>query len=41
MNDDVKKLEPTLRLYEEELRNIEQQREVVENEILGSRARMR
>lgn len=34
MNDDVRKLEPTLRLYEEELRNIEEQREAMENEIL-------
>jgi hypothetical protein len=34
MNDDVRKLEPTLRVYEEELCSIEQQREAMEQEIL-------
>jgi hypothetical protein len=34
MNDDVKKLEPTLRIYDQELSSIEQQREAMEREIL-------
>lgn len=34
MNDDVRKLEPALRVYEEELSSIEQQREAMEKEIL-------
>src|SRR5258708_37319010 len=41
MNDDVRKLEPTLRLYEDEIRGIDKKREELENEILHMQSELK
>ena len=41
MNDDLRKLEPTLRLYEDEIRGIEKKREELENEILRMQSELK